>query len=109
MARQMLRRIGLLHDQFFTGHGNFNLYLCKIGRRQESTCMYCNQEDDDAEHTFFACHKWALLRSNAGIDNMRPDEITDYMIQRPIQWKKISDYARSVLTQKDIDERLLGY
>ena len=48
--------------QFLTGHGHFRYYLFKLVNVSTPECKYCGHERDDAEHTFFACSRWAAER-----------------------------------------------
>lgn len=111
LFRWLDRRFGEVDfylTQFFTGHGNFNEYLCRIGRRPEPGCMYCGIEDS-AEHTFFECGKWRTLRATSGIDGKSPIEVFRYMMVNENNWRKVADFARGVISQKDADERTLGF
>nr|CAH7755101.1 unnamed protein product [Callosobruchus chinensis] len=47
--------------QFLTGHGLFNAYLYRIGKRNSAMCCYCSSEDDP-RHTFFECERWESKR-----------------------------------------------
>nr|CAH7734124.1 unnamed protein product [Callosobruchus chinensis] len=48
-------------SQFLTGHGLFNAYLYRIGKRNSAMCSYCSSEDDP-RHTFFECERWESKR-----------------------------------------------
>lgn len=95
-------------DYYYTGHGNFNNYLHKIGKRLEPACMYCGH-DDDADHTFTVCNKRAQYRLDSGIADMRTGEITAEMLQSEEKWRKVADFIRKVLKTMDADERQLGF
>ncbi|KAJ3661624.1 hypothetical protein Zmor_006012 [Zophobas morio] len=59
-------RSGQVRSGCLTGHGCYMSYVAGIGKRRESTCMYC-QEDDDVEHTLFGCHRWHVWRHEVEI------------------------------------------
>ena len=44
--------------QILSGHGNFAKQTQRIGKNETSECWYGCEQDDTAEHTFFACAKW---------------------------------------------------
>ena len=48
--------------QLLSGHGYFRHYLYRMGKVSSPTCKYCGSNRDDAEHTFFACPRWAAGR-----------------------------------------------
>lgn len=48
--------------QALTGHGCFRNYLHKRKRADSPLCLWCPNERDDAEHTIFACVRYAPLR-----------------------------------------------
>lgn len=52
-------RIGYHLTQFLIGHGCFQSYLHRFARVASAECVYCGYEDDNAEHTFFNCGRWA--------------------------------------------------
>lgn len=52
------RRTGFLTfrlTQILTGHGCFRRYLHRIGKEDTSICLYCQDEEDTADHTVRAC------------------------------------------------------
>ena len=66
LIQDIMRWLGREHEevnfyltQFLTGHGYFRYYLNKLCKVNTPRCKYCGYEKDDAEHTFFACSRWA--------------------------------------------------
>ncbi|KAJ8961591.1 hypothetical protein NQ317_015401 [Molorchus minor] len=41
--------------QVLTGHGCFNEYLARFGKREDSACLHCGYTPDDVKHTIFEC------------------------------------------------------
>lgn len=70
--------------------------------------MYC-EENDDSEHTFLICNKWLRQRHDVGIHGKTPKETMDFMLSSEENWRKVAEYIKTVLTQKNVDEKRLGY
>ena len=51
-------------------------------------CLYCSDIDDNAEHTFFNCDRWATRRASlvADIRMIAPDNIVGAMLRREDVW-----------------------
>lgn len=48
--------------QVLTGHGCFRAFLHSIQRANTPNCWFGCEAPDDAEHTFFRCIRWEILR-----------------------------------------------
>ncbi|XP_018359719.1 PREDICTED: uncharacterized protein LOC108758968 [Trachymyrmex cornetzi] len=48
--------------QVLTGHGVFESYLYRIGRRDTPICPFCRATSDTAAHTLLFCPFWAEQR-----------------------------------------------
>ncbi|KYN12375.1 hypothetical protein ALC57_15455 [Trachymyrmex cornetzi] len=48
--------------QILTGHGVFEAYLYRIGRRDTPICLFCRATRDTAAHTLLFCPFWAEQR-----------------------------------------------
>lgn len=49
--------------QAVTGHGCFGSYLHKIGKEGTANCWFCDNMNDDVEHTLFQCPRWSMDRT----------------------------------------------
>lgn len=97
--------------QLLTGHGCFNDYLLRMNRRDQDTCVYCN-EVDGVEHTFLRCTRWTVERCawrarRPGPDNMRA--AVEEGLQSREGWEALSRFAKAVLEQKLEEERAQGF
>ena len=50
-------------SQVITGHGNFNRYLNKMGKKQSEECEVC-QKVDNVEHYLYECGKYTVAREH---------------------------------------------
>lgn len=60
--------------QMVSGHGAFNTYLRKIGKREDGTCE-CGAGDDDTEHVLFQCRTYDDERREAQDQLQRDGEV----------------------------------
>ena len=69
--------------QFLTGHGMFHAYLFRYKRRDSPLRLYCPEETDDANHTFFVCDRWIVagqvLRAELR-DDSSPNNVVTLML-----------------------------
>lgn len=89
--------------QFLSGHGCFRAYLHKMKLKESPACGYCDAENDDAEHTFFICPRWANQRKEAG--NINIENVMEKMIANEDIWQKFTIFAEIVLKIKQEDDR----
>lgn len=93
--------------QFLTGHGHFNKYLHRMGRKNSPKCDYC-EEDDNADHTFFQCDRWETERremwSTLG-EVCSPDNVVDVMLRSEVNWDAVAKYVGRVLRTKKKEEQ----
>lgn len=99
--------VGYHLAQLLTGHGSFAEYLYRFKRTDTPNCRYCGQRDT-VEHTFFVCPRWSVPRgflwSQLG-ESVLPKDIVARMLHSECEWNYISDYARTVVTEKEKEER----
>jgi len=97
--------------QLLSGHGYFRKYLFRMGKTGSTCCIYGDADVDDAEHTFFYCHKWndhrRLAESTMG--PIEPESFVEKMLQRKEFWDAATALASSVLLEKkrDLDAVIL--
>lgn len=94
--------------QVLSGHGCFEHFLHKIGRRRSAVCIFCHEEDDTAEHTFFNCPSWKTERDNAwrslGL-TITPDNMVNTMLEGEEQWKELQRLANTIMRAKEAEEK----
>lgn len=94
--------------QILSGHGCFEAYLYRIGKRTSATCLFCGEEEDTAEHTFFVCSKWegerAQTRSVIGQD-INPENLTTIMLVGEENFKAIKILANKIMRAKEGKEK----
>lgn len=91
--------------QALTGHGSFKAYLYRFKRALDPKCEFCAGDyNDDAEHTFFECERWADLRlelsRNLQIE-IEPENLLSCMLRDQDAWKRIVDYVTTILKDKE--------
>jgi len=96
--------------QLMTGHGCFNRFLWKIGKRDSAACDFCDVEEDDAAHTLKICNMWnpqrerLRLKLGLGVD-FSLGEIVDAIIIAKESWTAFSAFAEDVMSKKEEEER----
>jgi len=74
LSRQALR----LLTQVITGHNTLHKHLKTMGLAPDSTCTFCNLEDETSNHFFGVCEVFAALRHhNLGGHTLTPQEISN--------------------------------
>ncbi|XP_075223864.1 uncharacterized protein LOC142325718 [Lycorma delicatula] len=100
--------MGFYTSQIMTGHGNFEQYLHRFGRRVFSRCMYC-EEEDTAEHTLLICPKWRVQRSRNSTQDLTIDDLLPFLLANADDWQKFETFASQVLREKDNEGRSRGF
>ncbi|XP_043578732.1 uncharacterized protein LOC122566074 [Bombus pyrosoma] len=94
--------------QVLTGHGVFGEYLLKIRREVTSTCHYCEEEEDTAQHTLEFCPAWEVsrrvLRLEIG-ERLAPDAIIAAMLRGRQEYIAVRTYCEQVMLTKERAER----
>ncbi|XP_018374006.1 PREDICTED: uncharacterized protein LOC108768175 [Trachymyrmex cornetzi] len=94
--------------QILTGHGVFESYLYRIGRRNSSNCLFCRATNDTAVHTLLFCPSWAEQREGllaiVGIDRTFRAVVRDIM-RSPEAWCVFAEFCETVMRRKEEDER----
>jgi len=96
--------------QLMTGHGCFNRFLWKIGKRDSAACDFCDFDEDDAAHTLKTCSMWnpqrERLRLKLGLAvDFSLGEIVDAIIVEKESWTAFSAFAEDVMGKKEEEER----
>ena len=99
--------VGFHLCQLLSGHGCFQAYLFSIRKNDNPECLYCKQEDDTAEHTFFECSRWhsekELVETKVG--KITKHNIINIMLKSDRNWELTQDFASRILRTKERDER----
>lgn len=94
--------------QALTGHGCFNVYLCKIKKLDSPQCSFCGAELNDAKHTLFECDAFEYWRRqlNGKIgQELNSGNIVDEILEGKWKWQLISTYISRVMMTKCDEER----
>ena len=91
-----------------SGQGCFGVYLATRGHRPNSNCRLCGEEEDDGEHTIFACsaheQDWRELAAQVG-SLLSKDNIIATMLKSPDSWDRIASFIRRAIKTKEEKER----
>ena len=94
--------------QMLSGHGCFQSFLFAIKRAETPMCLYCNEEEETAEHTFTECSKWKERREEVKTKTGREitsNNLVQIMLESEDNWQIILNYTRQILEQKERDEK----
>lgn len=96
--------------QVITGHGNFQVYLQRIGKTPSDKCLQCDLDvADDPVHTLLVCPSWASSRARATRTNGAgwtaplPESICDFaslIVSSVDAWRWGASLAASILKDK---------
>lgn len=97
-------------SQIITGHGCFRKFLKRIGKEKESTCIYCQCQEDDAQHTLEGCAEWIYereeLERSLGTTNLSLGNVIINILQEQDKWDAFQNFCGNVMKKKERDERL---
>ena len=67
------------------------------------TCLYCGDEKNDAEHTFFDCGRWL----EDAVGHVSPKSIVQVMLDKHENWALVSRFGEEILRIKkgDLDNQ----
>ncbi|CAK9834557.1 Putative 115 kDa protein in type-1 retrotransposable element R1DM [Anthophora retusa] len=98
--------------QALSGHGAFNWYLKKFKKRSSEECRYCGKIED-VKHVIFECAKWEGKRGNAWAtregDRINQKTMLKEMLRSKERWIEIGDCIRSIIREKEEEDRMEGY
>jgi hypothetical protein len=101
--------IGHHLTQVLTGHGCFGRYLHRIGKAESPNCWYCEEVEDDVEHTIFHCPRWRDVRGTTYQTlgkHLTPDCLVTEMLRTEERWDSIEGMIKQIMSSKLADERL---
>lgn len=97
--------------QVLTGHGVFSAYLCRIGKAESAACWFCEDLEEDADHTLRVCPAWETYRRYlAGALECEPNDLSLSCVIGKIlaserAWKAFNSFCVWVISEKIIVER----
>ncbi|KMQ88059.1 reverse transcriptase [Lasius niger] len=96
--------------QIFTGHGSFGKFLAKIGKRVDTTCVFCGEDMDDVHHTIRDCPMWdtqrITLRRKLGLArDFTLSDVVEAIVGSEDCWRTFSAYVEEVMREKEDEER----
>ena len=94
--------------QGLSGHGCFGGYLATRGHRSNSNFRLCGEEEDDGEHTIFACpvHKQDRRELTVQVGSLlSKDNTIATMLKSPDSWDRIASFIRKAIKTKEEKER----
>ncbi|KMQ91302.1 reverse transcriptase [Lasius niger] len=96
--------------QVFTGHGSFGKFLAKIGKRVDTTCVFCGEDMDDVHHTIRDCPMWDTqridLRRKLGLTrDFTLGNVVEAIVGSEDCWRIFSAYVEEVMREKEDEER----
>ncbi|KMQ90166.1 reverse transcriptase [Lasius niger] len=95
--------------QLLTGHGSFGSYLYRIGKRESPACWFCEEENDNAEHTIAVCGEWTeerdALKEKIGSD-LGLSTLVASILESNEAWEAFAIFAESVMRRKEEKERM---
>lgn len=97
--------------QAISGHGAFNAYLKRFGKRRSAKYNYCENHSEDAEHVLFNCESWTPARTKHCSTGrpLTPDNLIGEMLTSTDRWRRITGMITEILKQKEEDDRKAGF
>lgn len=95
--------------QALSGHGCFNEYLHRMGKRASPKCYHCGNPRDDAKHTIFECEEGAEIRQSTLLDEngtpLEPGTLVAAMLKNKDCWKRLKRSLENIIRKKEETER----
>ncbi|XP_012174864.2 uncharacterized protein LOC105666904 [Bombus terrestris] len=94
--------------QVLTGHGIFNHYRHRVGKKRYTSCWDCGDDLDDAEHVLFKCSRWVVertaLESEVGVE-FKLDNIFVRMAAEDRLWRSFTIFNIRMMKLRQLKER----
>ncbi|KMQ83328.1 reverse transcriptase [Lasius niger] len=97
--------------QVFTGHGCFSKFLHRIGKKEDTSCFFCGEEDD-AIHTIRDCPMWDpqridLKRKLGLARDFTLGDIVESIVGSRDLWSAFSAFVQEAMREKEEEEKRL--
>lgn len=88
--------------QFLSGHGCFRAYLFRFGHDGAPECPTCQDREEDVEHVFFHCTRFAdgrgKLQKILGVV-LSPENMVAHMLEKVENWTAVREFASEVMKE----------
>lgn len=94
--------------QALSGHGCFAADLKRFGKLDSPECWFCDDPNDDAEHTIFRCDAFNGRRREAETEletDLNPESLIQTMLVSKSNWDVISGMIGQIMRKKETEER----
>lgn len=94
--------------QVLSGHGCFEAFVHKIGKKASPTCRFCDMIDN-AEHTLFVCPRWGQQRertNNLVGRRLTKENLIECMLFSERNWKEVKKLTGEIMREKAEIERM---
>lgn len=96
--------------QYISGHGTFNKYLHRIGKKSSANCNLCDQDEtDDPDHSITRCAYFSSERTTLeealGLQ-LENTNLINEMLETEQKWQRIQKYIEFVISTKETLDRL---
>ncbi|KAL3265946.1 hypothetical protein HHI36_010134 [Cryptolaemus montrouzieri] len=107
MLNLLKSRLQLVLETFLTGPGSYGTFTYRIKKTETNKCSRCDKEDDP-DHVFYVCPRWAEERRALKEMVTTIPETTDiiaYIIEDESKLKTIFDYVVQIMRRKPEERR----
>ena len=94
--------------QALRGHDCSKEYLCRFKKKNDALCEYCEDEEDDANHTLIVCKKFDEERGRLsriiGV-TLTADNMVQEILRNEKKWNIILKHVGAIMKVKETDLR----
>ncbi|KMQ92836.1 reverse transcriptase [Lasius niger] len=95
--------------QVLTGHGCLAKFLHRIGKKTNTSCVFCGEEVDDVYHTIRDCPAYPQrirLKRNLGLArDFTLGDIVESVTGSRDHWRAFSAFVEELMRDKEDEER----
>ncbi|GBP28159.1 hypothetical protein EVAR_76254_1 [Eumeta japonica] len=91
-----------------SGHGCLQAYLHRFNRDDSPECPSCPGKPEDAEHVFFVCPRFNLLRDELETilnQEIQPDTLVEAILSTKAAWNATNTLAKFLTDLRSIERR----
>lgn len=97
-------------SQVLTGHGCFGKYLCRIGKKPDTSCDFCGETTDNVYHVLRDCPVWdperiALREVLKLARDYTLGDVIEAICLSKTNWNAFSAFAEKAMREKEDEER----